>query len=53
MSVSGVIGGMPSDNSPRDTASSAMARIRTRVGRLVKPVDRLIQNMTQKKVYSA
>lgn len=50
MSVSSV---MPSDNSLLDTASSVMSRVRTRVGRLVKPVDRLIQNMTQKKMYSA
>ena len=50
MSVSSVIGEALSDNSPLDTVSGAMSRIRTRVGRLVKPVDRFIQNMTQKKI---
>lgn len=52
MSVPSVVGGMPSIK-PLATASSAVSRIRMRVGRLVKPVDRLIQNMTQKRIYSA
>lgn len=52
-SVSGGIGGMSSVNNPLATASSAVSRIRTRVCRLVKPVDRLIQNMTQRRICPA
>lgn len=51
-SVPSVVGGMPSI-SCFATASRAVSRIRTRVGRLLKPADRLMQNMTQKLKHSA
>nr|XP_061829293.1 uncharacterized protein LOC133614990 [Nerophis lumbriciformis] len=49
-SVSSVVDGTGHGDDPPSTAISVVSRIRTRVGRLVKPVDRLIQNMTQKKI---
>lgn len=52
MSLPSVVGGMPSINRFA-TASSAVSRIRTRVGRLLKPADRLMRNMTQKLIHSA
>lgn len=53
LGVSSVVGGVLNDNNPLDMANSTVSRIRTRVGRLVRPVDRLIQKMTQKKISSA
>lgn len=50
--VSGVVGRVLNGNRPPSVVDSTVSRIRTRVGRLVKPVNRLIQNMTQKKKYS-
>ncbi|KAK0139129.1 Transposon Ty3-I Gag-Pol polyprotein [Merluccius polli] len=50
MSVSSVVDKTGHGNDPPSTAISVVSRIRTRVGRLVKPVDKLIQNMTHKKI---
>ncbi|KAK0139547.1 Transposon Ty3-I Gag-Pol polyprotein [Merluccius polli] len=50
MSVSSVVDKTGHGNAPPSTAISVVSRIRTRVGRLVKPVDKLIQNMTHKKI---
>ena len=50
MSVSSVVDETGCSNDPPSTVISVVSRIRTRVGRLVKPVDRLIQNMTQRKI---
>uniref|UniRef100_A0A8C5FQQ6 Integrase catalytic domain-containing protein n=1 Tax=Gadus morhua TaxID=8049 RepID=A0A8C5FQQ6_GADMO len=50
MSVSSVVDETGCSNDHPNTMISVVSRIRTRVGRLVKPVDRLIQNMTQRKI---